>query len=180
MNLTATSPSYTVGERVTVIYDRHDPSRIRTPREQNEPQSVVWPIIIGLVGGLGLLISGWVMLVRASGWKRVLESAAWVAYESAYVRHGGRSGFVVTPSGGSLASQIALRLKPLSRWRAGRLARAAPSNVWIAGDPQFDVVIGLPGTRELFGASPPRGRAGKGFINALQSGKLPGVTPRNP
>jgi uncharacterized protein DUF3592 len=179
VHLTETSASYRVGEHVTVVYDPKQPTRIRTPQEQNEPASTVWPIIIGMVGGLGLLIGGWIVLVHHGRWKRVLERGSWVAYHSRYVRpRGGTPGFVLTPTEDSATGPFAVRLQAISRWRLARLARSAPQTVWVAGDPHVDAVIGLPATGEVFGASPPRGRAGRRFVKALHaSGQLPANAP---
>ena len=179
INLDSASPSYAVGERVTVVYDRHDPTRIRTTQEQNEPPSTVLPLIFGLVGGPFVLIFGWIVLVRVGRWNRVLAGAPWVAYDAQYVRPlGGSPGFLISPQGASTPSPIPIIVKPFTKWQLGRLAQAAPSTIWIAGNPQFDVVIAIPQTRELVGASPPRGRTGRRFLDALRASRaLANTTP---
>ena len=179
INLDDASPSYAIGERVTVVYDRNDPTRIRTPQEQNEPPTTVLPLIFGLIIGPFVLIFGWIVLVRVGRWQRVLTGAPWVAYDSQYVRPlGGSPGFLIRLHGASTASPIPIVVKPLTKWQLGRLAKVAPSTIWIAGDPQYDVVIGLPQTRELVGASPPRGRTGRRFLDALRASRtLANPTP---
>ena len=70
--------SYAVGEKVTVIYDRADPDRVRTTKEANESRFAVSLGIISIVAGaLGTVLAVWAAVgwwlraraVAATGWR---------------------------------------------------------------------------------------------------------------
>lgn len=69
---------YTEGQQITVIYDKADPARVRTPDETNDDQTWTWVLAIGLIAGLsGLVFSSIAAVnwwrryraVRATGWR---------------------------------------------------------------------------------------------------------------
>ncbi|WP_328456987.1 DUF3592 domain-containing protein [Amycolatopsis sp. NBC_00438] len=58
---------YTEGQQITVIYDRADPDRVRTPDETNDDQTWMWVQVIGTIAGVsGLVLS----LIAAVNWRR--------------------------------------------------------------------------------------------------------------
>jgi hypothetical protein len=58
---------YTKGQQITVIYDKADPTRVRTLDETNDDQTWSWVLVIGLVAG----VSGLVLSVIATvNWRR--------------------------------------------------------------------------------------------------------------
>ncbi|MFI5592391.1 DUF3592 domain-containing protein [Amycolatopsis sp. NPDC051758] len=70
--------SYVVGERVTVIYDRADPDRVRTLVEENKSQFLVnLGYVLLMAGSLGTLFAVWAAVgwwgraraVAATGWR---------------------------------------------------------------------------------------------------------------
>ncbi|MDQ7809458.1 hypothetical protein Q5425_37535 [Amycolatopsis sp. A133] len=58
---------YTEGQPITVVYDRADPARVRTPDETNDDRTWTWVLVIGiLAGGSGLVLS----VIAAVNWRR--------------------------------------------------------------------------------------------------------------
>ncbi|MEV6825330.1 DUF3592 domain-containing protein [Amycolatopsis sp. NPDC051102] len=58
---------YTKGQRITVIYDKADPARVRTPDEPNDDQTLTWVLLIGACAGVsGLVLS----VIAAVNWRR--------------------------------------------------------------------------------------------------------------
>ena len=77
INLDDASPSYVVGEPVTVVYDPRNPSRVRTTREQNESTASTWLIVLLFVGALLLLVYGTLGVRRWRRTTRLLRQAPW-------------------------------------------------------------------------------------------------------
>ncbi|MDQ7802435.1 DUF3592 domain-containing protein [Amycolatopsis sp. A133] len=74
--------SYAAGEKVTVIYDRADPDRVRTTKEENEDQFAVNLGIVSIVAGsLGTLFAAW----AAVGWWRRARAVAATGWRNATV-----------------------------------------------------------------------------------------------
>ncbi|MDX3195407.1 DUF3592 domain-containing protein [Streptomyces sp. MN03-5084-2B] len=58
---------YTRGERITVIYDKADPDRVRTPDEPNDDETWMLVLTVGGIAG----VSGFVFsVIAAVGWRR--------------------------------------------------------------------------------------------------------------
>lgn len=58
---------YTKGQLLTVVYDKADPSRVRTVDETNTDETWMWALVIGLVAGLsGVVFS----VIAAANWRR--------------------------------------------------------------------------------------------------------------
>ncbi|MEV6641450.1 DUF3592 domain-containing protein [Amycolatopsis sp. NPDC051371] len=58
---------YTKGQQITVIYDKADPDRVRTPDETNDDQTWTWVLVAGTIAGVsGLVLS----VIAAVNWRR--------------------------------------------------------------------------------------------------------------
>ncbi|VVJ21889.1 Uncharacterised protein [Amycolatopsis camponoti] len=74
--------SYTVGERVTVIYDRDDPDRVRTLVEENKSQFLVnLGYVLLVAGSLGTLFA----VLAAVGWRGRARAVAATGWRNATV-----------------------------------------------------------------------------------------------
>ncbi|HXB14708.1 MAG TPA: DUF3592 domain-containing protein [Solirubrobacteraceae bacterium] len=174
ISLTETSASYAPGYAVTVVYDPRHPSDIRTPEEKNEPSWTVVPLMVALFAGLFMFVGGAVTLVRARRWRGLLASSPWRPYRvGAAPRVGRRArlrlaspGLEVTPEGSPSGAAAVLGLASTWRWRREGMARHAGETVWLAGDPAGKVVIALPATHELIGASAPGVGAASSYLGA--------------
>ncbi|RSM42691.1 hypothetical protein DMA12_20950 [Amycolatopsis balhimycina DSM 5908] len=59
--------SYRKGQRITVIYDKADPARVRTLEETNDDPAWTWVLTVGTAaGGIGLVLS----VIAAVNWRR--------------------------------------------------------------------------------------------------------------
>jgi len=161
--LTESSGYYAPGESVTVIYDPRHPTDIRTPAEKNEPRSTVLLLILALAAGSILLTGGIGTLVRARRLRRLLANSPWRPYRARYLPRVKRGrlqplnpGLEVLPVGEAASSGELLRLASTWRWRSERMRKYHGETIWLAGDPEGKVVIGIPATRELLAASAPR------------------------
>ncbi len=152
------------GERIVVIYDPANPGRIRTLQEVNDmSHGVAVLIAFALVFGAGLILATIGALRHALHWHLILSKQSWQAYRvtdpPTWRRRRGAPppGITLARVRDDSAESLTLRLGTTARWRTAKL-KAAPV-VWLAGDPQSKVVIGIPSTRELFAAMPKRRRA---------------------
>ncbi|MFJ1765358.1 DUF3592 domain-containing protein [Amycolatopsis sp. NPDC088138] len=58
---------YTEGQPITVVYDKADPDRVRTPDETNGDQTWTWVLVLGTIAaGSGLVLS----VIAAVNWRR--------------------------------------------------------------------------------------------------------------
>ncbi len=163
INLTGTSGYYAAGSSVVVIYAPGHPSDIRTPQEQNLPNSAAELLVIALVVSLFLLVGGLVTVARARRWRRLLAGSSWQAYQARYLAEVRRGRFWPLNPGLELvgldtaAGSVApLRVASSWRWRTERLRSCNGKTLWVAGDPAGRVVLAIPATRELYAAAAPR------------------------
>lgn len=154
--LDSDSPEYQVGDRVVVLFDPIDPSRIRTTQEANDPMWWVIAVVISFPGSFLLLatavVGGW----RARAWRRLLQTYAW---SESTMRYGevssGRSPKGVVELG---RERLLAGVAPTGRWRLRRLADASGGTVWVAGDPGSKAVLSVGTGGHLFGLHPARTR----------------------
>ncbi|HEY7960729.1 MAG TPA: DUF3592 domain-containing protein, partial [Solirubrobacteraceae bacterium] len=157
---------YAPGEQIQVIYDRADPSRIRTPTITNEGGSLYSAARWALFVAVGLLIGSVGLIVRWLRWRRLLAEP-WHPYQSNYVQ--GRrmvvpgrvlrtygAGLELVPLDRPSAPPTTVMLTPdlLTRPTVGLAGRRI---VWVVGSLHSRLLVGLPETGALFGARPPRG-----------------------
>lgn len=157
---------YYGGEPVEVIYDRSNPSRIRTPQDANEGRMSGRILFYLLFAAIGSTLAGLGSITRPRRWRKIL-AAPWQPFNATYIPARGRRsgpGVSLRPLGAPSASAVALRLDATLPRRAGKLA--GESVVWVAGDPTSRVVLALPRTRELFAARVPRGYTGRRWRSA--------------
>ncbi len=154
------------GEELWVVYDRSDPTRIRTPQYANESPTDRRIKLYGFTFVALLLLAGLQVLRRPRHWKRLMRTP-WTPYASTYVparpRRSG-PGLMLGPLGDNRPQPIPLRLSATMKHRVARLA--SEPVVWVAGDPTSSVVVAIPRTRELFAAAPPRGWTGRRWLEA--------------
>lgn len=93
VDLGALADDYTVGQSVTVFYDRSDPGRMTIDDVDNEPWWLVWPLIFITVGGLAALVGSVVGAVRRRSVHRVLRSGPWRPVRLPVEEAGNRSVF---------------------------------------------------------------------------------------
>jgi hypothetical protein len=162
----AVKERYEPGERVEVIYDPSNPSRIRTPQDTNESRLARRVTIYGFVFGLAMLAAGLVVLWRPRRWRRLLQTP-WQPYAATYIPGRARRsgpGVRLSPLDRAAGPESSLRLSATLRGRAAKLA--SEPVVWAAGDLSSRVVLAIPGTYELFAAERPRGYIGRKWLAA--------------
>jgi hypothetical protein len=157
---------YEPGERVEVIYDSSNPSRIRTPQDANESPLATRAIIYGFVFGFMIFSAGIIILWRPHRWKRMLQTP-WKPYAATYIpgrqRRAG-PGIRLSSFDAPSDQEVSLRLNGTLRRRATKLA--GETVVWAAGDLTSRVVLAIPSSRELFAAERPRGYTGRKWLEA--------------
>lgn len=154
------------GERVEVIYDPSNPSRIRTPQDANRSPLATRAMTYGFMFGLAMLVAGMIVLSRPRRWRRLLQGP-WHAYAASYIPARARRsapGIRLSPLDAPPGQESSLRLGGTLRGRAAKLA--GEPVVWAAGDLSARVVLAIPGTCELFAAERPRGYAGRKWLAA--------------
>lgn len=154
------------GERVDVIYDPSNPSRIRTPQASNEGRLSMRVKLYGFMFAVMMLLGGGVVMTRPRRWRRLLREP-WKPYTATYVpgrpRKAGpgvKLASLDDPSG----QRAPLRLGATMRQRAAKLA--GEPVLWVAGDLASRVVLTIPRTRELYSAQYPRGYLGRKWLEA--------------
>jgi hypothetical protein len=128
------SEAFVPVERVEVIYDRSDPSHIRTPQDANESPLATRVVIYAIVFGLIMFGAGIVVLWRPRGWRRLLRTP-WKAYAATYIPGRARRsgpGVRLVARDASRGEETALRLGGTMRSRAAKLANEPL--LWAAGD----------------------------------------------
>ena len=156
---------YEQGEPIKVIYDLHDPARIRTTADANASRLGSREIMYGFLFSVLILGSGVTVMVRPLRWRRLMRSP-WKACTATYLPGKGRRagpGIRLAPAH-EPAESVSLRLDGTLRGRAAKLAHEP--TLWVAGDIDQRVVIAIPRTRELFSARVPRGWLGRQWLAA--------------
>ncbi len=130
VNVGPGSDRYAAGDRVEVIYDPGDLSRVRTSAEDNDSAWVSAALVTALVAGTLALPGGAMVAYRARRWRRALQRSPW---RLARCRYEGRGG---PPSHPLLAlddgtTRVVRGFTSALAWRPRRLRSA--STVWVAG-----------------------------------------------
>jgi hypothetical protein len=156
--------SYLVGERVDVIYDRSDPSRIRTELDANEGRKATTVLVFAFFIALGLLVGALVAVCRPGRWRRMM-AMPWRSFSSTYIppkRRRAGPGVRLTPMDAPGAAPVELMLGATLPQRGAKLG--GQQVVWLVGDPSSRVVLAIPRTRELFSARYPKGFTGRQWL----------------
>jgi len=155
------SQHYFQGEPVQVIYDPRDASHIRTARDANDDGFGKGIAVYALIAALVMALGSARAAARPWRWRKLLQHP-WRPYVSICEparRRGGERSVQLVRLGGATGTPVTLRLRPVTRRRAARLA--GERVVWVAGDPAGEIVLALPLTRELYPARAPRGWGGR-------------------
>lgn len=156
--LNDSSPAYDDDDEVTVLYDAADPARATIDGEENDPPTLVWPMIVALIGGVVGLGTGAVWMVRYRRWRRAARSTAWRPTHIGRYTKEARTPIHLAV----VESSPPLRLHTTSSaWDV--LDRFDPDGrvlVWVAGQPDDDdgVAIAAAGGRVIAGARRSRSR----------------------
>lgn len=159
VQLDAESPRYQRHQPVTVLVDRDNPGRVSVLGEWNQSELTVLPMVLALVGGVGMLITGVWGLVRARRQRRLLERTGWRRVACCYAEiNSGRSVRALVVLDEADGSKPVLTLASVGRWRLGKSGFRQATAVDVAGSSNDYVVLRAPDEGPLMTARPPATR----------------------
>lgn len=153
--LNDSSPSYSIGDEVQILYLAADPSRSTIDGEENDPPEVVWPMIVALAAGAVALGAGALSARRVRALRRWAAGSQWTPDRvQFFVVSGNRDLWLMQLPGGAIMKVVGIRQRDVFA-----LLPSVPANgvtVWLAGTDIDGMAVAAPGGRVLAGAVPAR------------------------